>query len=424
MINFLNKILNFSKKNYKDNFAFKEIEKKTKVNKIFNAINEFSDQSEIRYVGGCIRKILQNEIVDDIDLSTNLTPKDVCKALNKKNIKFYETGIEHGTITALIDKTSFEITSLRKDVSTDGRHAKVAFTNDWLEDASRRDFTINSIYADMNGNFFDPFNGKMDLENGNVKFIGNPDKRLKEDYLRILRYIRFYLNYSKTEHDQATKKSIRQNISGVSLISRERLLQELKKLILSKNFIKIEKDEFLKEILLLIFPQLKNLNKINNLNEFSKKIFCNKDFVFLISFMIIDGTDNTDYFLYKYNLSNEEKEKINFLKNMSSKDEEKNFYSEKNLWKIFYKYNKNYLIDLIDFKIFKSSKVDKRLLNLKNFFLDKSKPLFPIKAKDLMNKYNYKEGVELGKKLKELENFWLNNNFNLSKEDIDKLVKN
>ena len=424
MINFLNKILNFSKKNYKDNFAFKEIEKKTKVNKIFNAINEFSDQSEIRYVGGCIRKILQNEIVDDIDLSTNLTPKDVCKALNKKNIKFYETGIEHGTITALIDKTSFEITSLRKDVSTDGRHAKVAFTNDWLEDASRRDFTINSIYADMNGNFFDPFNGKMDLENGNVKFIGNPDKRLKEDYLRILRYIRFYINYSKTEHDQATKKSIRQNISGVSLISRERLLQELKKLILSKNFIKIEKDEFLKEILLLIFPQLKNLNKINNLNEFSKKIFCNKDFVFLISFMIIDGTDNTDYFLYKYNLSNEEKEKINFLKNMSSKDEEKNFYSEKNLWKIFYKYNKNYLIDLIDFKIFKSSKVDKRLLNLKNFFLDKSKPLFPIKAKDLMNKYNYKEGVELGKKLKELENFWLNNNFNLSKEDIDKLVKN
>tara|TARA_B100000029_G_scaffold283143_1_gene277031 strand:- start:15582 stop:16856 length:1275 start_codon:yes stop_codon:yes gene_type:complete len=424
MINFLNKILNFSKKNYKDNFAFKEIEKKTKVNKIFNAINEFSDQSEIRYVGGCIRKILQNEIVDDIDLSTNLTPKDVCKALNKKNIKFYETGIEHGTITALIDKTSFEITSLRKDVSTDGRHAKVAFTNDWLEDASRRDFTINSIYADMNGNFFDPFNGKMDLENGNVKFIGNPDKRLKEDYLRILRYIRFYINYSKTEHDQATKKSIRQNISGVSLISRERLLQELKKLILSKNFIKIEKDEFLKEILLLIFPQLKNLNKINNLNEFSKKIFCNKDFVFLISFMIIDGTDNTDYFLYKYNLSNEEKEKINFLKNMSSKDEEKNFYSEKNLWKIFYKYNKNYLIDLIDFKIFKSSKVDKKLLNLKNFFLDKSKPLFPIKAKDLMNKYNYKEGVELGKKLKELENFWLNNNFNLSKEDIDKLVKN
>ena len=109
---------------------------------------------------------------------------------------------------------------------------------------------------------------------------------------------------------------------------------------------------------------------------------------------------------------------------MSSKDEEKNFYSEKNLWKIFYKYNKNYLIDLIDFKIFKSSKVDKKLLNLKNFFLDKSKPLFPIKAKDLMNKYNYKEGVELGKKLKELENFWLNNNFNLSKEDIDKLVKN
>ena len=89
-------------------------------------------------MGGCIRKILSNENVDDIDLSTNLQPKDVCKALDKKNIKFYETGIDHGTVTAVIEKTTFEITTLRKDVNTDGRHAKVVFTNDWLEDASRR----------------------------------------------------------------------------------------------------------------------------------------------------------------------------------------------------------------------------------------------------------------------------------------------
>ncbi len=423
MKNFLNKIINLAKLKDKKYVAFTEIQKTTQINKIFNAINDFSDQSEIRYVGGCIRKILSNEIVDDIDLSTNLQPTDVCKALDKKNIKFYETGVDHGTVTAVIEKTTFEITTLRKDINTDGRHAKVVFTNDWLEDASRRDFTINSIYADINGNFFDPFNGKTDLKNGNVKFIGDPNKRLKEDYLRILRYIRFYLNYGKTGHDEQTKKALRQNISGVSLISNERLLSELKKLLISQNFVKIENDNFIKEILILIFPQLINLDNIKNLNEFSKNNFHKKNFVFLISFLIIDSSDNSDYFLYKYNLSNDEKRKINFLKDIFSKKIEKNFFSEKNLWKIFYKNNKDYLIDLIDFQIFKTKKVDKKLLELKNFFLDKPKPIFPIKARDLIDNYNYKEGIELGAKLKELEKFWLNNDFKISKEEIKEIVK-
>ncbi len=423
MKNFLNKIINLAKLKDKKYVAFTEIQKTTQINKIFNAINDFSDQSEIRYVGGCIRKILSNEIVDDIDLSTNLQPTDVCKALDKKNIKFYETGVDHGTVTAVIEKTTFEITTLRKDVNTDGRHAKVVFTNDWLEDASRRDFTINSIYADINGNFFDPFNGKTDLKNGNVKFIGDPNKRLKEDYLRILRYIRFFLNYGKTGHDEQTKKALRQNISGVSLISNERLLSELKKLLISQNFVKIENDNFIKEILILIFPQLINLDNIKNLNEFSKNNFHKKNFVFLISFLIIDSSDNSDYFLYKYNLSNDEKRKINFLKDIFSKKIEKNFFSEKNLWKIFYKNNKDYLIDLIDFQIFKTKKVDKKLLELKNFFLDKPKPIFPIKARDLIDNYNYKEGIELGAKLKELEKFWLNNDFKISKEEIKEIVK-
>ena len=424
MKNFLNKILNLANKDDKKYLAFREIQKTTQINKIFSAINDFSDQSEIRYVGGCIRKILSNEIIDDIDLSTNLQPKDVCKALNKRNIKFYETGVDHGTVTAVIEKTTFEITTLRKDVNTDGRHAKVVFTNDWLEDASRRDFTINSIYADINGNFFDPFNGKTDLKNGNVKFIGDPNKRLKEDYLRILRYVRFYLNYGKIGHDEQTKKALRQNISGISLISNERLLSELKKLLISKNFIKVKNDNFIKEILILIFPQLINLDKIKNLNEFSKNNFHKKNFVFLISFLIIDSSDNSDYFLYKYNLSNDEKRKISFLKDIFSKKIEKNFFSEKNLWKILYRNNKDYLIDLIDFQIFKSKKADNKLLKLKTFFLDKSKPIFPIKARDLIDNYNYKEGIELGTKLKELENFWLNNDFKISIEEIKKMSKN
>ena len=140
----------------------KKLTYKTPVSKIFEAINSYSNFSEIRYVGGCIRKIINDEKVDDIDLATNLEPKEVSDALKKNNINFYETGVKHGTITALIDDFKFEITSLREDILTDGRHAQVKFSKDWKKDASRRDFTINSIYSDAEGNLFDPFNGKKD----------------------------------------------------------------------------------------------------------------------------------------------------------------------------------------------------------------------------------------------------------------------
>ena len=174
MINILSKIFkNKDNQNYYS-LDFENLNKKTKIEKIFNLISNYSANSEIRYVGGSIRKIINRENVDDIDLATNVTPKNVCEILSKNKISFYETGIDHGTVTAKIDDYKFEITTLRKDISTDGRHAEVKFSNDWLEDASRRDFTFNAIYSDLNGNLYDPFNGKKDLESGNVNFIGNP----------------------------------------------------------------------------------------------------------------------------------------------------------------------------------------------------------------------------------------------------------
>ena len=120
----------------------KDLTKNTPANKIFDVINSFSSDSEIRYVGGCVRKIINKEKVDDIDLATNLEPNQVCEVLKKHNVSYYETGIDHGTITAVKDNFKFEITSLRKDVFTDGRHAKVEFSKNWKEDASRRDFSI------------------------------------------------------------------------------------------------------------------------------------------------------------------------------------------------------------------------------------------------------------------------------------------
>jgi len=424
MINIFSKIFqNKVSKNYYS-VDFENLNKKTNIEKIFNLISNFSESSEIRYVGGIIRKIINKEKVDDIDLATNITPKNVCEILRKNKISFYESGIEHGTITVKINDNKFEITSLRKDVLTDGRHAEIEFSNNWHEDASRRDFTFNAIYADLYGNLYDPFDGKKDLEFGNVKFIGNPEKRIKEDYLRILRYVRFFLNYSKADHSDNIKKIIKQNINGISKISSDRLLDELKKLFLSKGFLKISKDKFCQEVITLIFPQLVNLDIFKNINDHSKKIIEEQDFIFFISLMIIDGTDNSEYFIYKYNISNENKKRIRFLSNIYSKSFDKNIFKEKNLWEIFYYNGRDYLIDLLNFEMCRNKKINKNLINLIKFFKEQDIPKFPITAKILIEKFNYKEGKELGDKLKEIEEFWIGNSFKISDQELNKLIKN
>ena len=424
MIDLINKFFSFSKHLDGKPSSFKELKKKKEIKKLFLAIENYSEDSEIRYVGGCVRKILNNEIVDDIDFAVNLKPEECSAALKENNIKFIEIGISHGTIIALIDSYKFEITSLRKDLITDGRHAKVAFTADWQEDASRRDFTINAIFSDIHGNLYDPFDGKKDLEIGKIKFIGDADTRIKEDYLRILRYIRFFLNYSKIEHDDKIRKIIKQSLNGISNISSERLLDEFKKLIISSSFLKLFKDPFCLELINLIFPQFKNLDIFKNLNKFAEINIKKVDFIFLISLMLIDNTDNVEYFLFKFNISSIDKKRILFLNKFYNKEINKNYFSKNNLWKIFYYNGKQALFDLIYFEIFKSKKVNQKLIALLEYFKDKEVPVFPVKAVNLMEKYNIPEGKQLGLKLKKIEEQWIKNDFIVLDNEIEQIFKN
>jgi len=422
MIDLLKNIF-FSNKLNNKNLSFNNLQNDKNISSLFAAIKNYSKNSQIMYVGGCVRKILNNETVDDIDFAVNLNPTDCIKALTNQNIKYYETGIDHGTITAVIERNKFEITSLRKDIFTDGRHAKVKFTDNWLEDASRRDFTLNCIYSDIEGNLYDPFNGKKDLETGKVKFIGEIDQRIKEDYLRILRYVRFFINYSKLDHDDEVKKIIKQNINGISNISSERLLSEFKKIINSPAFLNIFKDEFCKEIIKLIFPQFKNFEFFKNINSYLKKEIRNFDDIFLISLLIVDDTDNVDYFLYKFNLSNFDKDRILFLKKFYNQNINKNSFSEKNLWRVLYFNGKKKLMDLLFFEMFKSKNLNKKLISMVNYFKDKDVPIFPIKAKNLMENYNISEGKLLGDKLKKIEEKWIKNDFKVSDKEVSQLIE-
>lgn len=188
-----------------------------------------------RFVGGCVRNALLAQDVDDIDIATPLKPQHAAEALQAAGIRVVPTGIEHGTITAIADGTPFEITTLRRDVETDGRRAVVSFSTDWTEDAQRRDFRLNAIYADANGDIFDPVDGVADARAGRVVFIGAPDDRIREDYLRILRFFRFSAWYSKTPLDEEGFAACARHVEGMAGLSVERIWKELKKLLEARD---------------------------------------------------------------------------------------------------------------------------------------------------------------------------------------------
>ena len=185
-----------------------------------------------RFVGGCVRDTLLGLPVSDVDLATRLAPEEVMRRLEKARIKAVPTGIAHGTVTAVLGGAPIEVTTLRRDLSTDGRRATIAYTEDWREDAARRDFTINALFADPeSGELFDYFGGLEDLEARRVRFIGDPLKRIAEDHLRILRFFRFHARFGAGPPDPAAIEACAERANDLMALSRERIADELMKLL-------------------------------------------------------------------------------------------------------------------------------------------------------------------------------------------------
>jgi len=199
-------------------------------------------------------------------------------------------------------------------------------------------------------------------------------------------------------------------------------LDEFKKLVKSANFLKLHKDKDCLAIINLIFPQLKNINIFSNLNNFGKNNFNNVDFIFLLALMIIDGSDNVDYFIYKFNLSKKNQKRLLFINSFFLQKNTAETFSIKNLNKIMYFNGREALMDIIYFKIFKSKKIDNNLITMIKIFKDKEIPLMPIRAITLMTKYNIPEGKDLGNKLKTIEELWVNNNFQINEVEVMKIM--
>ena len=390
----------------------------------FSYLNKIGKESEARFVGGCVRKSLCGENIDDIDIATSLEPEEIKERLTKKNIKVIDTGISHGTVTAILNQKKFEITTLRKDILTDGRHANVQFTLNWEQDALRRDFTINAIYADIDGRIFDPLNGVSDLKNGKIKFIGSSGERIQQDYLRILRYFRFFTQYSKTDHDQDTIKSIKQNINGLNKISNERIFDELQKILSLKNVYSLFSRNQSKEIILNIFPQFKHHERLSRINNLDGKLRNKYDKYLILALLIIDQSNNYEYFCHKYKTSNSIKKRFKNISKNFKDLENKKFYSEENIKKLIYLSNKDDVEDLLLFSACANNKIKTSIIEkLIDYVSICEIPKFPISG-DYLKNYGYETGETLGNKLKLLEEKWIANNFVLDKRILEKSLKN
>jgi len=384
--------------------------------KLISILNPINSKTHTQFVGGCVRKAIEGKLTTDIDLATVYKPEKIKKILLKNNYKVLDSAIKYGSITTFSKNYKYEITSLRKDIKPDGRHTKIQLTNNWIEDSLRRDFTINAIYCDKFGKIFDPLSGINDLKNKKINFIGSADLRIKEDYLRILRYIRFSLEYNFNIKDRNTIRIINKNIKFLKFISKERLFVELKKILELKNLLNINNKNYFKKILNRVY-KIKFFDRLNRVEILNKKLRLNLNYLQILSILLVGYNKKNIYFSKEFRLSNKDKDYLNFIYEQFKLLKNKS-YDYQTIRRQLYFYNKDLTLGFLNF-IF----CIKKEINLKNFikyilFIKKFKvPKFPISG-DFLIKKGFKEGKTLGKKIEFLKDLWIKNNFKLNLRNI------
>ena len=384
-----NKILNFKNKAKKLDLPLKQLELIRKALKVLNG--------KVMMVGGAVRNIIlsKKEIVDT-DLVTDLNPDEMVRCFKICKINYLETGMKFGTITVIVEQTSIQITSLRQDILPDGRWTKVVYTKNWFLDSQRRDFTINAIYLNLDGKIFDPFDGINDLKTKRVIFIGTPRDRIREDYLRILRFFRFSIKYSRV-FDKVGLKECMKMKSKLNMISFERRYSEFIKMISYINFEENFKKLIETNILNYIFGfkiYTKNIEKYLKIEK-SYKL---EDPLRRVKFFLRAKKDLSSRNFYN-KLSNDVKKRIQF------KFKFKNYDFENINYELYY-HSKTLVLDQLIFD-FVDGLVQKKIFNnLLNFIKTWKRVKFPISGNDLIL-MGYNNGLIIGRNITIIEKWWL-----------------
>jgi len=383
----------------------KKILQLSEVEKIFNAFGE----SSVFLVGGCVRDTLMNKSVTDIDFATPCEPLEVIEILNKSEINYVDIGIKFGTVTAIIDDKKYEITSFRKDISTDGRHAEVEFSKEMEADAARRDFTINALYVDQDCKIYDFYNGQEDLKNAILRFIGDPQARIKEDYLRIMRFFRFLASSTVQSLDDALLTILKAEAPNLSIISKERLWDEFTEILKSENPITVLKLMQENSIFENISEGLKIEESFENLISIESKIKY-VDPILRLSLLFDNKSKKIENFVNNFPLSSKDSKALLQLGEMNEKIV--SYLSMKEVRFLLYKIGvgnfKNQIVLNWTRDVQNKNEVNWRsLYEMANAW---ERPEFEMKAKDVLG-MGIDEGPLVSKILNELEEWWAENDF-------------
>jgi poly(A) polymerase len=353
---------------------------------------------ETRFVGGCVRDALLKRDLGDIDLASTALPDQVIRILSDNHINVIPTGIDHGTVTAVINKIHFEITTLRKDIATDGRHATVEFSDDWELDARRRDFTINALSVDRHGQLFDYCNGQKDLETKTLRFIGDAEARIQEDYLRILRFFRFASVLDWPIQEDENLQNCIALAFNLSSLSRERVQSEVYKLLLGRGVKRIVEVLNTHKILFRHFA----IERFNTVVDLEIQHHEEDPLRRLIALIGWDDVSNLEKFIVLTRQNRKRLEQLKILQNSNESLDAALYYYGVETVKDFY-YLCDYTIDYIQ---------------IQNW----EKPVFPLKA-DIVIQALQLEGPALGDALKRAERHWVAQQFKPMAEELLGLLK-
>lgn len=381
--------------------------------KLFNAIEEHG--GVIRFVGGAVRDTIAGFSNFNLDLATDLSPDEIVEACQDHGLKTIPIGLKIGTIGVIIDNQILEVSSLRRRVTDTGKQAQYEFTDDWSADASRRDLTINAVYADLDGNIFDYYNGINDLENGIVRFIGDPEERIQEDYLRIMRFFRFYSRFGKGEPDKESLAACIKYKNKLRTIAIERVRDELFKLLVTPNVTKTMRLIYDNDILSFFLPKSKHLDALQRLTKVVADAQYEGNFLRRLFVLYQPNAALAERLANTLRLTKKQKE--DFVRWARIEVSEDNVLSANDRLRFVYRYGKQFCIDKIllavaiyDLSVPVLSDV---LHEIEGYVV----PIFPLRGRDLVN-IGITDNRKIGNVLGILEQRWMDSNFTLTRDEL------
>lgn len=367
------------------------------------------DGGAARFVGGCVRNALIGVPVEDVDIATPLTPDEVTRRIEAAGLRAVATGVEHGTVTAISGSTPYEITTLRRDVSTDGRRATVAFSQDWAEDAQRRDFTMNALYADADGRVYDMVGGIADLKARRVRFIGDAGMRIAEDYLRILRLFRFHAWYGQGEIDAEGLRACAAARAQIATLSGERIQKEMLRLMAADDPVPVMRAMAASGVLSVVLPGQHHFERFQRLCQADADSFFEADPLLRLGAIVGDEAQAREA-SERWRLSNADRDRLSGM--LSTPVKVVSYLSIREVRRALYRYGAPRFKDWARLRWAEDTKASnavqwRALLALADGWV---RPVFPLKGPDVMAA-GVPHGPLVGKVLGEVEDWWIDSDF-------------